>query len=99
MKAKKANSTIILSVGIFLFGAIADGVAAEPASKLLMDFSDASVARQWQSVNDGVTPMSMGSTWNSMIVPWAWEPTSVLTSPRLSGLDTIAESAFKYLYQ
>jgi uncharacterized surface protein with fasciclin (FAS1) repeats len=54
MKAKKTNSTMILFIGIFFFGPIAGGVAAEPASKLLMDFSDASVARQWQSVNDGV---------------------------------------------
>jgi len=54
MKARNTSSTMILSIGIFLCGSISVGVASEPASKLLMDFSDAAVARQWQSVNDGV---------------------------------------------
>jgi uncharacterized surface protein with fasciclin (FAS1) repeats len=54
MKATNPISTVILAALVFFFGSLCAGVASEPVSKLVMDFSDASIARQWLSVNDGV---------------------------------------------
>lgn len=43
-----------IATWFLLLGSISIGFASEPSQKPLMDFSDASVARQWISVNDGV---------------------------------------------
>jgi len=43
-----------LTIWSLLLGFFSTGMAAEPISKLLTDFSDASVAKQWVSVNDNV---------------------------------------------
>jgi len=44
----------LVAIGIVLFGSVATGLAAEPKSKLLTDFSDPAVAKSWVSVNDDV---------------------------------------------
>lgn len=44
----------MLTVVALFFGLQSVGIAAEPMSKLLADFSDASATRQWLAVNDTV---------------------------------------------
>ncbi|MHC4835566.1 MAG: CIA30 family protein, partial [Planctomycetota bacterium] len=44
----------ILALCTLFFGFRSFGMASEPLSKLLIDFSDESVAKQWLSVNDNV---------------------------------------------
>ena len=44
----------ILALCTLFFGFRSFGMASEPISKLLIDFSDGSVAKQWLSVNDNV---------------------------------------------
>jgi hypothetical protein len=52
MSQIKRNLMILLTLGAFFFGVISIGMAFEPISKTLVDFSDESVAKQWISVND-----------------------------------------------
>jgi uncharacterized surface protein with fasciclin (FAS1) repeats len=54
MSQIKRNLMILLTLGAFFFGVISIGMAFEPISKTLVDFSDESVAKQWISVNDNV---------------------------------------------
>ena len=54
MKLMNSNSGVIFAIWALFFGSLSMGIASEPMSKLLMDFSDASVTRQWLSVNDNV---------------------------------------------
>jgi uncharacterized surface protein with fasciclin (FAS1) repeats len=54
MKLTNLNSLAFPVIWIFFFGSLSLGVASEPMSKPLTDFSDASVAQQWLSVNDNV---------------------------------------------
>jgi monofunctional biosynthetic peptidoglycan transglycosylase len=54
MKTINSNSVAVLAIFSLLFGSTSMGIAAEPMSKPLIDFGDASAARQWLSVNDGV---------------------------------------------
>lgn len=43
-----------ITICLFLLGPLSIGIASEPASKPLADFSEASAATQWVSVNDNV---------------------------------------------
>jgi transforming growth factor-beta-induced protein len=54
MKLISSHTERLVAVGIVLFGSVATGLAAEPKSKLLTDFSDPAVAKSWVSVNDDV---------------------------------------------
>ena len=54
MKLRNKHILPILAIWSLLFGFFETGMAAEPIGKLLTDFSDASVAKQWVSVNDNV---------------------------------------------
>ena len=54
MKLTNLNLLAVFVIRILFFGSLSFAVASEPTSKLLTDFSDASVARQWLSVNDNV---------------------------------------------
>ena len=48
------NLIPILALSTLFFGFLSIGMASEPISKWLIDFSDDSVAKQWTSVNDNV---------------------------------------------
>ena len=54
MKVINSNSVAMLAILTLLLGSPSIGIAAEPLSKPLIDFGDASASRQWLSVNDGV---------------------------------------------
>jgi len=54
MKGTVSSSGVLGVICVLLGVAISTGFASEFASKLLMDFSEASAARQWTSVNDDV---------------------------------------------
>lgn len=54
MKLTNTNSVAMFAIWILFFGSLSIGIASEPMSKPLFDFSDASVAKQWLSVNDNV---------------------------------------------
>ncbi len=54
MSQIKRNIIILLVLWAFFFGFMSIGMAFEPTSKMLIDFSDESVAKQWISVNDNV---------------------------------------------
>ena len=54
MKLIKQHSAAILVICGLLFGSLSIGIASEPISKPLTDFSDEAVAQQWLSVNDSV---------------------------------------------
>jgi hypothetical protein len=54
MKTITSNSVAMLAIFTLLLGSTSMGIAAEPISKPLVDFGDASAGRQWLSVNDGV---------------------------------------------
>lgn len=54
MKLINSNSGVIVAIWVLSFGSLSIGIASEPMSKPLMNFYDASVARQWLSVNDNV---------------------------------------------
>jgi uncharacterized surface protein with fasciclin (FAS1) repeats len=54
MKLVNSNSGVIVAIWILFFGSLSIGIASEPISKPLMNFYDASIARQWLSVNDNV---------------------------------------------
>ena len=50
----KRLSDVITPFWLLGFGFLANGMASEPISKTLIDFSDETVANQWISVNDDV---------------------------------------------
>ena len=52
MKTITSRTGSIATILVLVLGSI--GTAAEPAAKLVVDFSDAAAARKWLSVNDGV---------------------------------------------
>lgn len=52
MKSITLNNAFMVAILILVFGSI--GIAAEPTSKPVADFSDASEAKKWVSVNDNV---------------------------------------------
>ncbi|UCD52325.1 MAG: CIA30 family protein [Phycisphaerales bacterium] len=54
MKATVSSSSVLGAMCVLVSVAMSTGFASEFASKLLMDFSDASAASQWISVNDSV---------------------------------------------
>jgi transforming growth factor-beta-induced protein len=54
MKIISSNSVAMSAILTLCLGSASIGIAAEPMSKPLIDFDDASAARQWLSVNDGV---------------------------------------------
>jgi len=54
MKLRNKHSAAVLAIWGLLFGLFTTGAASEPMSKSLTDFSDASVSKQWLSVNDNV---------------------------------------------
>ena len=54
MKVINPNAVAMLAILTLLLGSASIGIASEPMSKPLIDFHDASAARQWLSVNDGV---------------------------------------------
>jgi len=54
MKLRNKHILPMLAIWSLLLGFFETGMAAEPIGKLLTDFSDASVAKQWVSVNDNV---------------------------------------------
>lgn len=54
MKTKQSISIAMLSIGAILFSLTSAGSASGPSGKSLVDFSNASAAGQWLSVNDGV---------------------------------------------
>lgn len=54
MKLRDTFIFPMLTMWSLLLGIFSTGMAAESISKLLTDFSDASVAKQWISVNDNV---------------------------------------------
>ncbi|MBC8469079.1 MAG: CIA30 family protein [Planctomycetes bacterium] len=54
MKLINSNSGSMLLIWILSFGSLSIGLASEPMSKPLIDFYNASIARQWISVNDNV---------------------------------------------
>lgn len=54
MKFRNKHILPMLAICSLLLGCSATGMATEPISKLLTDFSDASVSKRWVSVNDNV---------------------------------------------
>jgi uncharacterized surface protein with fasciclin (FAS1) repeats len=54
MKNTTLNPYRLLLIWGLILGCLSIGIAAEPKSKPLVDFSDATVAKQWLSVNDNV---------------------------------------------
>ena len=54
MKHTNIKPYSLMSILVIFLSSISIGITAEPKSKLLVDFSDASVAKQWLSVNDNV---------------------------------------------
>jgi uncharacterized surface protein with fasciclin (FAS1) repeats len=54
MKAVISDIGSLVAIWFLVLGSIATGFAAEPTRKPLANFSEASVARQWISVNDSV---------------------------------------------
>ncbi|MHC4743487.1 MAG: CIA30 family protein [Planctomycetota bacterium] len=54
MRLTKRYSVVVLAILFLLFGYLSIGVTSEPTGRLLADFSDASAAEKWISVNDDV---------------------------------------------
>ena len=54
MKPVTSNARGLLAIWVLLFSSIPISMAAEPTNRPLIDFSDASVAKQWISINDDV---------------------------------------------
>ena len=54
MKPINSNPVAMLAIWVLFFGSLSIGIASEPTSKPLFDFSDESVTKQWLSVNDNV---------------------------------------------
>jgi len=54
MKTINSDAGGLLAIWVLFFGSISIGMASESMSKPLMDFSDASVSKQWLSINDNV---------------------------------------------
>jgi len=52
MNPSTSHTAWMVTILVLVFGSI--GIAAEPASKPVSDFSDAAAAKNWLSVNDNV---------------------------------------------